>query len=85
MSLAIPQLDARPFHRMRALNARRGGELVRHADSTEDDELSSAGELPPLEKIGVILAGDLFAVPDKRGAAGSVLNVDGRVVVLSRA
>lgn len=118
MSLAITQLDDQPFHRMRALNARRGGgresvaipflrgrlnglppeldaliftgdlqgvasreneELVLCGILVADElaELSAAGELPPLEKTGVILTGDLFSVPDasKRGGFGDVTEV----------
>lgn len=36
--------------------------------------LSELGEVPPLDRVGVILAGDLFARPglDRRGGSGDV-------------
>lgn len=36
------------------------------------DGLADDGELPPLDRCGVVLAGDLYAVPDRRGGYGDV-------------
>ncbi len=56
--------------------AARGGAvgLVGEALAGHLVDLAERGEIPPLEKVGVVLAGDLFSAPqaDKRGASGDV-------------
>ncbi len=115
--MKILKLDEKPFHRMRFLNAAKGGGVesqtlpflrgvvdqlpdtidallltsdlqgvVKFGDATrllgEDvasiySDLADREQLPPPDRTGVLLAGDLYAAPqgDKRGASGDVRSV----------
>lgn len=56
--------------------------LLGEALAEELELRSLMGDLPPLERVGVVLAGDLYAVPDaaKRGGYGDVRSVWGAFV-----
>ena len=113
--LSLDSLEADPIHRVRTLNARRGGgresalvpivrgvviglpstldgliltsdlqgrvadengelQLAGVAVASALEELALDGEIPSLARCGVVLAGDLYCVPDasKRGGFGDV-------------
>jgi Icc-related predicted phosphoesterase len=59
--------------------AARGGAvgLVGEALADHLADLAELGEIPPLARVGVVLAGDLFSAPaaDRRGASGDVRSV----------
>jgi hypothetical protein len=116
--LVLQQLDLKPVHHVRVLNARSGGgretvtvpilrgiveglpesldglilagDLQGRAPALDGllqlsgvsvaealEALADEGELPPLSRLGVVLTGDLYSVPDasKRGGFGDVSSV----------